>query len=172
MGGQFIRGFIIVWAAVGCCLPSTVLASETPAPSSAVTADVALRDGNVLLGQVVNPQGIAQTGLPVLVLRGDQALVRTTTDANGYFAVRGLPGGVYQIATPESCGTFRVWTEGTAPPSAQPGALVIHGDQTMRARNGGALRYWLCQPAVIAGVVATAVAVPLVLADDDEPASP
>lgn len=172
MSVRVIRGFLVALAAAGCCLPQVAMASEISAATPNVAADVALRDGNVLLGQVVDPQGSAQAGIPVLLLQGDQALVRTATDTHGYFAVRGLPGGVYQIATPEGCGAYRVWAAGTAPPSAQPGALVVNGDQTVRGRNGGALRFWLCQPVVLAGVAATAVAVPIAVASSDEPVSP
>ncbi len=95
-----------------------------------------------------------------------------TTDTGGYFAFSGLPGGVYQIATREGLGTYRAWTPGAAPTSAQPGALLIDGNEVVRGA-GQTLRFYLSNPWVLgviaAGSMGTATALIL---DNQHPHSP
>jgi hypothetical protein len=94
-----------------------------------------------------------------------------TTAADGGFAVQGLKGGVYQVSTLQGHGIYRLWSPGTAPPVAQNGAIlytqssavdsnVVHYTQN---GDGGGLKMLLTNPIVIAGIVATAVAVPVAL---------
>lgn len=163
------RGSLGTWATAvatfGILLPSTVLAT-TPVPS---TTDIALRPGGVLLGQVVDPQGVAKVGTPVSILFAGKEVARTTTDENGVFAAKGLRGGQYQLNTVEGRKACRLWAAETAPPSARPAALVVSGNDLVRGQGPlNAWKEWLkAHPYITAGTVVTAVAVPLVMADDD-----
>jgi len=174
MKGVTIIRAVAVWLAVaGFCLPQVALATtpETTCPSTVV--DVALHDGGVLLGQVVDPQGVSLASVPVLLKTEGQPLAEGKTDTNGGFAFRGLQGGVYQLVAAEGHAAYRLWAPGTAPPSARPGALVIVGRETVRGQCG-ALGFWLSNPWVIAGIVAAAVSIPVAIhnAKDGQPASP
>lgn len=184
-----IRGLLVLVAAIGTCLPPPLLAAPS-APQEAAISDVALWDGGLLVGQVVDPQGTAKVNVPVAISSGNRRLAVSRTDQNGYFAFGGLRGGAYQLATEEGSGLYRLWAPGTAPPSAQPGALVVAGGNTIRgqaacpqyAHNGllpgcpwgGRVRFWLSHPWVLTGLAATAVTVPVVIVatHDHEPFSP
>jgi hypothetical protein len=152
-------------ACVGMILPGAAWAA-TPATA---TGDVALRSGGLLLGQVVDQQGVAKAGMPVSIQFAGKEVVSTTTDVNGVFAAQGLRGGAYQVVTPQSANAYRLWAADTAPPSARPAALVVSGNEVVRGQ--GPMSSWVnwvkCHPYITAGTVAAAVAIPLALAADD-----
>lgn len=155
-------GGVAAWlAVVGICFPHALLTAGEVVGSDPVT-NVALRDGGVLLGQVVDTQGAAKAHTPVALHAGNQELAVGRSDANGYFAFSGLRGGVYQISATEGQGTFRVWTADTAPPSAQAGALVVDGKDVVRGQCGTqGLKFCLCNPWIVGGLVAAAIAIPI-----------
>ena len=153
------------------------VATATPLDQSAAPADVALSADGVLVGQVVNAQGAALHQVPVSIAQDGREVIRVVTDAKGEFAVRGLRGGVYQITTPGRQGTYRVWAPRTAPPAASKGLLAVAGDDAVlgqyapAAAGGamGAVTGWIAaHPLMTAGIIATAIAVPLAIDDDDD----
>jgi hypothetical protein len=88
------------------------------------------------------------------------------------FAAQGLRGGQYKINTVEGSSECRLWAADTAPPSARPAALVVTGNNLVRGMPGdGVFHSWkewcMAHPYITAGTVATAVAVPIIIADDD-----
>ena len=114
------------------CLVMMILQSafaELPVSTAPInkTLDVFLHDEGLLVGQAVSPQGTAKEGIPVILLNREQELARTKTDKLGRFAVKGLKGGTYQIATARSLVPLRAWTKATAPPTAAVGALLVEG---------------------------------------------
>lgn len=161
--GKCVRSAMIVMAALGVCMPELALAASPPTPPAVI--DVAMADGGVLHGQVVDLQGGSTTGVPVTVKGQNQEIIRTTTAKDGQFSVQGLRGGVYQVAAGDGQGVYRLWTAKAAPPSAQKNAVVF-----TQGMFGGP-KMLLANPIVIAGVVATAVAVPVALANSN-PSSP
>jgi hypothetical protein len=163
--GKFVRRVAITLAVLGMSLPEVALAAAPVAPPAVI--DVALADGGVLHGQVVDLQGANTTGVPVSVRNQDKEIVKTTTAKDGTFAVQGLRGGVYQVAAGEGQGVYRLWTANAAPPSAQKNAIVF----TQNGSGGGGFKSFLTNPIVIAGVVATAVAVPVAVVNS-QPSSP
>ena len=131
-------------------------------------------DGGVLHGQVVSVQGTGVAGAPVFVRTQDRDVATATTAADGTFKVQGLKGGVYQVSTLQGHGVYRLWSAGTAPPAAQNGAVVytqssvvdsnvVHYTQDGCGCGDGALKMLLSNPVVIAGLVATAIALPVAL---------
>jgi len=153
-------------ACLGMILPPTAMAATPAAPAN----DVALRTGGLLVGQVVDAQGVAKAGTPVSIQFDGKEVVSTTTDANGVFAAKGLRGGQYQILTPQGGNVCRLWAADTAPPSAKPAALVVSGNEVVRGQGPGAawVGWMKAHPYLVAGTVAAAVAIPLALADDDD----
>jgi hypothetical protein len=165
---RLFKASLVLWATLGMCLPQALFAAQT-SPVTNIT-DVTLGNGGVLLGQVVNETGAPQANTVVSLQSGQQEIGAGKTDGGGYFAFSGLRGGVYQVVVAGGQGAYRVWTSGSAPPSAQQAALVVAGPQNgtvgqqpdlVRGQYGGRLGFWLSNPWVIAGVVATAIAVPV-----------
>jgi hypothetical protein len=169
--GRYIRCVLVLLAVLGMLAPAQLLAA---APETNAVKDVALRDGGVLVGQVVDPQGAAKVGSSVTISFDGQTIASTNTGSDGYFAVKGLRGGVHQVATTEGQGAYRLWAAGTAPPAAQEGVLVVAGNDLARGQQtgGGGLKTFLSNPLVIAGIVATSVAVPVAVSANSHPASP
>lgn len=167
-------GTLVAIAMVGLGVSSTAFAAS-PETEKPHVIDVALGEGGVLLGQVVNTQGVSEANTPVKLFDGEKELAVSKTDDNGYFAFRGLRGGMYQLSAAEGTGVYRLWAPRTAPPSANKGALLVAGEDLARGQTGARIRSWLSNPWVVAGIVATAVAVPVAIHnddDDDEPVSP
>jgi hypothetical protein len=156
-------------ACVAMIMPPSAMAADT----TVVPTDVALRPGGLLLGQVVDQQGVAKPDAVVSVQYADYEVVRTTTDANGVFAAQGLRGGQYQLVTKDGFSMCRLWAPDTAPPAARPAALVVSGNNVVRGQwGGGPMHSWIgwvkAHPYITAGIVVTAIGVPLALADDDD----
>ena len=78
----------------------------TPRPgktASRVTVrDIALREGGLLRGQVVDAAGTPQLNTKVVIAKQSGIVASLTTNAAGRFEVAGLNGGVYQIITTQS----------------------------------------------------------------------
>jgi hypothetical protein len=157
--------FAAAAASLAMLLPPTAMATTPAAP----TNDVALRAGGLLVGQVVDAQGVAKAGTAVSIRQGENEVARTTTDANGMFAAKGLRGGQYQLQTEEGTSDCRLWAADTAPPAARPGALIVTGNDVVRGQSGGGVVGWVrAHPYITAGVVAAAIATPLAFIDDDD----
>ena len=167
-----LRSILVSLAVVGFCLPQSVLAADTLPQQQPVVVDVALSSGGMLFGQVVDPQGVSLAQIPVSLLSQDREIAAVVTDQNGYFVASGLRDGVYQISTSAGQGTYRLWSPGMAPPSAEQGALIVYGEDTVRGQYGP-IGHWLSNPWVIAGIVAVAVAVPVAISNSKKsPSSP
>ena len=158
-------------ACLGMVLPPSTFAAQPAAQPT----DVALRQGGMLVGQVVDAQGAVQAERPVLVLYGEQEVVRTMTDENGVFAAQGLRGGQYRIITEGGESHNRLWAANTAPPAAGDSVVVVSDPNVIRGQwgyGGGYATGWLdwvrSHPYITAGIVAAAVAIPLALANDDD----
>jgi len=154
-------------ACLGTMLPPSAFAASPIAPAT----DVALRSGGLLVGQVVDPQGLAKAGTVVLIRQGEHEVVRTTTDANGVFAAQGLRGGHYQLQTQDGACDCRLWAADTAPPAARPAALVVSGNEVVRGQFGPAASMvgWMkAHPFITAGFVAAAIATPLAFIDSED----
>lgn len=180
-----------------CILISSEAASA--APIAAMSSDIELRSGGVLLGQIVDAQGVAVVLAPVLITNGIQEVARAQTDEQGNFAVSGLRGGVYKIASAGHQGVYRLWSPQTAPPSASQGLMVVVPSDVVRGQCGcgvpgcgtacGAVGGGRCcggggchgmgnwianHPLVTAGAIGAGIAIPLAVSDDNStlPAEP
>ncbi|MEI8373993.1 MAG: carboxypeptidase-like regulatory domain-containing protein [Planctomycetota bacterium] len=169
-----LRAAIVGLALAGLCLPTTGWADATALPAPQI-ADVALRDGGVLVGQMVNGQNAPQSGVRVSLQDvQNREVAATVTDRQGSFAISGVRGGVYQVVTPQGRQVYRLWSPGIAPPSAQQGILLVAPGETVRGGLGdGCIRNFVSNPLVIGAAIATAVAVPVVvIATNRSPSSP
>lgn len=165
-------------ACVGLLMPQGAFAAPV-APQQVsqkvVSQDVALRSGGVFVGQLVDAQGKALAGSDVALLYGKDVVARTKTDKNGVFAAKGLRGGEYRVAAAGGQTTYRLWAPKTAPPAASNGALIVTGNAVMNGQypdsGGGIMTFVKDHPMLIAAGVAAAIAIPLAVADDDDPTS-
>ncbi len=173
---RLLRGFAVVLSCLGIAMPQVSMAigpvtqGTTAAPiATAQITDVALGQGGLLKGQVISSSGAAQAGARVMFVQNGKQVAATVTDGEGYFAVKGLSGGVYQVATGESVMVYRVWAANTAPPIAHNDILLVAGENVVRGQGG--ILYGLSNPWVIGAGVAAAIAIPVALANDKKPAS-
>ncbi|NOY29874.1 MAG: hypothetical protein GXP28_06750 [Planctomycetes bacterium] len=160
-------------AAMLSCLGMFV-APVAAAPPAAAPRDVALHQGGVLLGQVVDAHGASLAKTPVSLVSGGKEVARTQTDHTGKFTVSGLKGGVYQVASANHQGTYRLWSPQTAPPAAGRGIMLVSGKDVVRGQGvsgpfGGVANWIAKHPIMTAGVVAAGIALPIALDDDDDP---
>ncbi|MFV2065568.1 MAG: carboxypeptidase-like regulatory domain-containing protein [Pirellulales bacterium] len=163
--GRWATGLasLIAW------LPSAAIAADNrTAPTAEVSVvsksatdviDVALEDRGTLVGQVTTPSGAPQPEAAVSIRQGSHVVARATTDKKGIFYVTGLRGGVYQVAPADVSQSFRAWAPNTAPPSARPGVQLVRRQPLTRSQ--GPVLNFLSRPVVIGGLVATAIAVPI-----------
>lgn len=158
-------------AAVGTTLPTAALSAE-PARPAASGVDIALSDGGLFVGQVVDAQGARLAKAEVSIRYQGKEVVRTVTDENGVFAAKGLRGGQYDVVTAEHAAPMRLWAPDTAPPSARTAALIVTGTDVVNGQygGGGVLSWVQAHPLIVAGVVVAAVATPIAIAasDDDD----
>ncbi len=177
---KLLQHSVVALASVGLLVPQLALAAK-PVASNSIVKDVALQNGGVLRGYVVDAQGKGLEREAVRVAANGTVVATSSTDANGHFAVAGLSTGVYQVQTATTSDTYRVWDANVAPPAAMQGAMLVDNSETVRGQScgcppgncsctgkagGGWLRH-LGSPWVLGGIVAAAIAIPLALDDDD-----
>lgn len=173
-GSTVVKSLMVLLAVAGFCLPQAAFAVDGPSSKVPHLIDVALLDGGLLVGQVVDAQGTVLKKTPVSVYRQGQEVAKTRTDDRGYFAVRGLGGGIYQVTAAEGHGIYRLWAPGHAPPAARKGVLVVAGRDTVRGQGPllGSLGMGLGSPLIIGAVVAASIAVPVAVHNSKRPSSP
>ena len=163
---NWIRGAAVALAALGTVLPKEpVLAAGPRATVRTVEAkslDIALSAGGTFTGRVVDHSGQAMEGTEVTVKQGQAEIARTITDRTGTFTFSNLKNGTYTCAAGATTGVYRVWTEKSAPPSANPQGLLIQGQNGARgqfAAVDGAGNLLICTIALITLGVAIATLV-------------
>lgn len=175
--------------AVLMCVATGPTIAETPSKPIAgklgklAEVDVAVGEGGLLLGQVVTSAGVPIEGATVAVSTDDNRYAETKTNKHGAFAFRGVTGRA-ELVGPKCRQPVRAWTGDSAPPAATPAVLLVEGSVLARGQRhpGPAVQGFFSQgkqlmanPVFVAGVVGTAVAVPVALAnadDDDDPSTP
>jgi len=139
--------------------------------------DVVLRDKGVLVGRIVDAQGLAVANTPVSLQTGGKEVARVVSDNLGRFQATGLKGGVYHVASTGHQGNYRLWAPQTAPPAAAKGlSIVSQPTDVVRGQYAGGGGFfskagqWIAEhPIITAGAVAAAIAIPIALDDDDDP---
>ncbi len=153
--------------------PMAMAAAPLAAPSPMAPSDVALGDGGVLVGQVVNAQGVAVAMATVTLADHTQEIAQVRADQEGKFSVPGLRGGVYRISSRGQDTMYRLWAPHTAPPVAQQGVILVVGDDVIRGQYGhspgpfASIAQWVADhPLMTAAAVGAAIAIPLALDDE------
>jgi len=169
MKSKSINVALTALSCVGMLIPQAAFA----APASVMPTDVALHANGVMVGQVVDGQGVAVAMTPVAISSAGKEVARTQSDSTGKFSVSGLKGGVYQVAAAGHQGVYRMWAPQTAPPAAQQGLMVVSQGDIVRGQHGHngpfqGIASWISQhPIMTASIVAAGIALPIALSDDD-----
>ncbi len=162
-----------VAAALSCLGMLLSPTAMTAAPLVALS-DVALGNGGVLVGQVVDAQGAAVAMATVTLADHKQEIAQVRADQEGKFSVPGLRGGVYRISFRGQDAMYRLWAPNTAPPVAQQGVILVVGDDVIRGQYGysagpfAAMAQWVADhPLITASAIVAAIAIPIALHNDD-----
>ncbi|MEO0530301.1 MAG: hypothetical protein AAF266_06945 [Planctomycetota bacterium] len=175
---SLVRIFVALAVAVA---PTLTVAETASAPKQPLAVDVELQPEGLLIGQLVNASGAPTENEAIRLVLKDGREAETKTNADGGFAFRGV-SGVAQLQSKKANVVVRGWKRGTAPPNATPALLMVENDGVARGQHYagqnaqqffGRGKKLLANPLFVAGVVTTAVAVPVAIAndDDDDPAS-
>ena len=169
-----LRRLAFVAASCSLAVPQLAMAQSPTQPFSAamqgnaapVTSDVSLENGGVLRGQLVDPNGNPVSGSAIQLEQGGAIIASTSTQSDGTFAITGVAGGSYVLASTDCNMPCRLWAPGTAPPSTKAGVLMVSGSEVVRGSAAGATIGLLGNPWFLGGVTAAAIAVPLALDHD------
>lgn len=172
---------VVLAPAVATAQNAVQAESATAVPSTAPRAiDVELHPEGLLVGQLVSASGAPSTEQAVTLKLADGRQAVAKTNAQGGFAFRGVRGAA-TLESEKAIASVRAWAPGSAPPSATPALLMVEDQGVARGQHYAGARAQgfvghskklLANPLFVAGVIATAVAVPLAIADDDDgPAS-
>ena len=162
---ECLQRIIVGTACLGLLVPAQLFAAS-PIDSSSQTPevlDIALQEDGVLAGQVLGTNGQPRAAVPVSLRHAGQEIALVSTDQNGYFAVQGVRSGLHSIMASDAVGNYRVWNADSAPPAAQPAALLVSDSDVVR---GQGVAETLSNPIVIGAIIATAIAVPVALSND------
>lgn len=136
-----VRGAAVTLAALGMMVPNAPAMAAGPARAQVKTVDakifdIALSDGGAFKGRVVDHTGASLEGAEITIKQNNKEVARSVTDKNGSYVVNNLKTGVYTVASGATEGTYRVWNEDTAPPSAKEQSLLVLGENGARGNFG------------------------------------
>jgi len=142
-GIRLVQGAAAALAALGLLLPPSIARADNGTSNSKVVnktdaklaADIVMQKGE-FAGRVVDHQGTPLPNREVVVKDGKTEIARARTNENGVFAVKNLKPGNYTAESGNTAGTFRVWSEKTAPPAAKGHALLVMGENGARGQFG------------------------------------
>jgi hypothetical protein len=171
---SLLKNAVIALAAIGVVAPAPMVRAATAPAAKVVRTDASVLDigltkDGVFAGRVVDHTGTPVDKADVAIRQGQVVVAHATTDSQGRFAVKGIKGGVYEVASGQTVGTYRVWNETVAPPAAKEQALLVLGQNGTRggfgAMGGGSI---LLAAAVVAALVVGIIAIDEANDDDDD----
>jgi hypothetical protein len=156
--------------------PSSVVVLPKVEPMERTWHDIALYENGRMQGKVVNRAGVAVAFVPIILQRSGVLVAQMETDRDGTFRIENLRGGVYALQAGNAKRLYRVWAPGTAPPAANPSALVIVNEEIIRGQLArDRFPYGTVQPSIEAwawgAAIAAGVYVPLYTGRDRNPGS-
>ena len=173
---RFCTRLVLTFACLGLLLPDGSLRAATPSKRQATSFSLVLQNGvqdvvlsadRSLTGIVVDVDGRPRAGVNVLVESSGKAARHAVTDSQGRFSVSELHGGMVQIATAQGAALCRVWSPGTAPPTAHSRAILVEMPDVVRSQFYGPTSQLLSNPWVLAAILTTAITITALVADRD-----
>lgn len=101
------------------------------------SSDVALNEGGLLKGTVLNTAAQPVAGVKVNVLHEDKVIATSMSDKNGEFTVKGLRNGAHVVKVGTTQKAVRLWGSHTAPPAAVENVAIVVDEETVRGQIGG-----------------------------------
>ena len=95
---------------------SLAAAPKAEKKRSPLLTDIALQKGGVLVGRLTDKEGNLRDKQKIILRLDQEVVAEVTTGKNGQFQVKGLQGGIYEVASEHGAGSFRAWADDTAPP--------------------------------------------------------
>jgi len=178
MQQRVLIAFTFAAALAGFLESQCSLAAETWAGMPARHAGVAILDLALDAQARANGQALTTAGFPManatLVLqRNGREVARSTTNESGNFSIPGLNGGLYQMTAWSPTGNvargaFRIWSYGTAPPSALQQARLVSSEAVVRGQTDAPGPLWrvATNPWMSAAAITALVATPIALSND------
>ncbi len=172
--GQLV--ILLVCAVIMIAPPVLSAASpqaEARSQSAAAVLDIELGPGGILAGLTVDQQGQPLKGNVVVLAQDGKVVAKTLSDDHGQFRFEQLRGGVYGLETGQVGQLCRLWMQNTAPPAAKSRLLVVADGQIARGQSVPSRVYnWFeGKPFIGYALVATAITVPIVVANDSDSGS-
>jgi hypothetical protein len=134
-----LRFAMAVTAGLGVAAPQCLLhAGEKPAAAKKAApkvADVTLTQNGALAGAVVSDAGKPVDGAIVTLAKEGKPVAKTSTNAQGKFALASVKSGTYELKAGQTTRLVRLWNSDVAPPASAPKATLVV-DSTVRAQNG------------------------------------
>lgn len=137
--------------------------------------DVELRPDGLLIGQLVSSGGKPTPNTQVKLVTSDGVEASTKTNVDGGFAFKRVKG-VVTIKSERASTVLRSWKPGLAPPNSAVAVLLVEGQDMARGQHYVGMgantfvdrsKRLLANPLFVAGVIGTAVAIPVAIANDD-----
>jgi hypothetical protein len=161
-------GWCATWLSLLGMLIAPPLAADEPPAAATLNGipivDVALDARQCLRGQVVAADGVPLSDATLTLRRNGELVQESAADDLGQFQIQVPRGGVYELVAQGESTYLRVWTAKAAPPGCAQQLIVVRGD-VLRGQSGR-IPYTQVNPWLVAGVVAVAVAIPVVLANN------
>jgi hypothetical protein len=161
---SLLRGAAVALAAVGMMIPNAPAMAAGPSRAQVKTVDakifdIALSDGGMFKGRVVDHTGAAVEGAEVSVKQNNKEVAHSVTDKSGSFVVSNMKTGVYSVNSGATEGVYRVWNEKSAPPSAKEQSLLVLGENGARGNFGaGDGAFWAVTAVAVAGLIVGIIA--------------
>ena len=134
-----LRFAMVVTAGLGVAAPQCALhAGEKPAAAKKkpTVADVSLTDQGALSGAVVSETGKPVDGAIVTLTKEGKPVAKTTTNAQGKFALASVKSGSYELKAGHTTRLVRLWNSDVAPPASAEKATLVMDSTTVRAQDG------------------------------------
>ena len=135
-----LRFAMVVTAGLGVAAPQCALqAGEKPAAAKKAApkvADVTLTQNNALSGAVVSEAGKPVDGAIVVLTKEGKPVAKTTSNAQGKFALASVKSGSYELKAGHTTRLVRLWNSDVAPPASAEKATLVMDSTTVRAQDG------------------------------------
>ena len=117
-------------AAICAGLGANAFAAELQGPATTVkrAPSIALHEGGVLYGQVVDAKNKPVANQQVRILSQGRLVIATKSNAEGRFGAQKMRGGIHTIELGGTSQSVRLWAPTTAPPSADQAVVIVAGE--------------------------------------------
>lgn len=107
------------------------------APVEARVSDVALHQGGIPHGTVLNAEAQPVAAVAVSVVHNESVVATTLSNEKGEFTVKGLRSGAHVIKAGPTQQAVRLWVGNASPPSAIEDMAIVVDEEAVRGKMFG-----------------------------------